>query len=221
MSLVDMLVDKDEERAKIKRINGVAPAIVTQNNDPEGLGRLKVKLPWLTDDSETDWVRMVSFMVGKEFGAVFMPEVNDEVLVAFEQGDVNHPIVIGALWNMEDAPPETNADGKNHTKILKMRSGHVISFNDDSDGGKAHLEIKSSSGHTILLDDESGNEKVTIKDKSEENLISLDAASNTISIESGATIKVKGKKIEIEADSALSLKSNGTVTIKGTTVKIN
>ena len=84
---------------------GVVMGIVTNNNDPQGQFRVKVKFPWLSADEESHWARVAMPMAGKDRGLMLMPEVDDEVLVMFEQGDVNHPYVIGSIWNGSDTPP--------------------------------------------------------------------------------------------------------------------
>src|SRR5262245_31955279 len=112
------------------RIHGVVSGIVTNNQDPDKRGRVKLKFPWLSDTDESWWARIVSPMAGKERGVYFLPEVNDEVLVAFEHGDPRFPLVIGALWNTEDKPPFTNDDGKNNVRAIKSRSGHTITLGD-------------------------------------------------------------------------------------------
>lgn len=213
MNLVDAFRDKDEETKKSKRVYGVASGIVTNNQDPEGFGRVKIKFPWLEEESESDWVKIASFMAGKERGGVFLPEVDDEVLVAFEQGDINHPFVIGALWSQEDPPPETNADGKNNIRKFTSRSGHEIIFNDDAEGQQEKVEIHSKGGHCILLDDSTGQEKVVVKDKTGKNILKMDAVQNSVSIESSTKISIQAPMIEIKAD--------GVLTLKGGMVKIN
>ena len=221
MSLVDLLTDEEEELARTNRINGVAAGVVTNNNDPEGLGRIKVDFPWLGEESESDWVKMVSFMAGQERGGYFLPEVGDEVLVAFEQGDINYPYVIGALWNTEDRPPETNEDGRNNIRKIRSRSGHEILFNDDHGGGQEKLEIRTNAGHTVVLDDTSGQEKIEIRDKTESNFIEIDSVQNSITIESAASLKIKAQTVEIEAGATMTIKAGATLTIEGALVKIN
>ncbi len=221
MNLVDLLSDEEEEREKTKRINGVAVGIVTNNKDPEGLGRVKVSFPWLSEESEIDWVKVASFMAGKERGAVFLPEVEDEVLVAFEHGDINYPYVIGALWNSEDKPPETNRDGKNNIRKIRSRSGHEIIFNDDHEGKKEKLEIHTKAGHKIVLDDSLGKEKIEIRDKTGSNVIEIDSMQNSITIESALKLKIKAQMIEIEAGAMMTIKAGATLTIQGALVKIN
>jgi uncharacterized protein involved in type VI secretion and phage assembly len=160
MNLTDVLTDQNEKNAKTDRIYGVVSAIVTDNHDPDGRARVKVKFPWLEEQAETDWAKVVSLMAGKDRGAVCLPENGDEVLVAFEHGDVHHPYILGALWNSEDTPPETNSDGKNNIRKIKSRSGHELIFCDDGEGQKEKVELHTKAGHKILLDDSTGAEKI-------------------------------------------------------------
>jgi len=217
MSFLEILNEEEKEGA----ISGVMPGIVTNNEDPEGMGRVKLSFPWRFAEDESDWVRIAVPMAGNERGMFFLPEVEDEVLVAFEMGDIHHPYIIGGLWNGKDAPPETNSDGKNNIHVIRSRSGHQITFNDDDSGKKEHLEIKTNAGHTILLDDSSGGEKIEIKDKTGSNSIIIDSVSNSISLESSTELTVKSKTINIESDGELTIKAGATLNLKGITVKIN
>jgi uncharacterized protein involved in type VI secretion and phage assembly len=166
------------------RIEGVVVGIVTNNQDPEGLGRVRVKFPWLNETDEGPWARIATPMAGDQRGMFFLPEVGDEVLVSFEQGDPRFPYVIGALWNGKDKPPEANADGHNDVRLIRSRSGHVIRFTDKA-GGEL-LEIIDSSGN---------------------NKISIDSAANKIVISSsGGTISLQAGKIEISADASVDVK---------------
>jgi uncharacterized protein involved in type VI secretion and phage assembly len=197
------------------RFSGVAIAIVTNNKDPDGLGRVKVKLPWLGDQVESDWARVVTAMAGAGRGLYCLPEVDDEVLVAFEQGRPDSLYVLGGLWNGKDKPPETNADGKNNVRALKSRSGHVI-----------------------RLTDTQGEEKIEIIDKTGKNSIVISAKDKTVTISADADITVKstgGKlklagngaeitsqaAVKIEASQNLDLKAGPQLNIKGGMVNIN
>ncbi len=218
MSILDVLRTEEQD---IRRINGVSAGIVTNNQDPEGLGRVKIRFPWLSDDNETDWVRIATLMAGGGRGSFFLPEVEDEVLVAFEHGDINHPYVIGALWNGVDKPPETNRDGQNNIRKIKSRSGHEFIFNDDNTAMQEKIEIHTNSGHKIVLDDSAGQEKIEIVDKTGSNKINIDSVQNSITIESALQLKIKATIVEIEATTSLTLKSNAILTIQGLPVKIN
>lgn len=156
---------------EINTVNGAVVGVVTDVNDPMMLGRVKVKYPWMpqgsTGDIPSSWARVAALGGGKNGGLYFIPEVNDEVLVVFEQGDVNTPFIVGALWNSKDRPP-------------KGPSGVAVV------GGKVNQRIiKSRTGHVILLDDTTGQEKIVIEDKSG-NGITIDAVKNSM------TIKTKG-----------------------------
>jgi uncharacterized protein involved in type VI secretion and phage assembly len=213
MTIFDLLGGADARTTT--GITGVVVGVVTNNKDPDGMGRVKLKLPWLSDDDESNWARMAVPMAGKERGIYFLPEVGDEVLVAFDHGDVRFPYVVGALWNGKDLPPAKNDDGKNNIRLIKSRSGHVI-----------------------RLTDENGKEKIEILDKSAKNSIVIDTAQNTITITTDkditlsapkGTIKLDAQKIDIEssADTKIAARGNmnveatGAMKIKGVTVDIN
>jgi phage protein D/phage baseplate assembly protein gpV len=201
--------------------HSVVVGVVTNNQDPEGQGRVKVRFPWLADQVESQWARVASPMAGKDRGMFFLPEVNDEVVVAFEQGDMNYPYVLGALWNGVDNPPETNSDGKNNIRKITSRSGHEIIFGDDDTTRKEKVEIHTKAGHRILLDDSAGQEKIEIKDKTGNNAIKMDSMQNSIDISSAMKLKIKAQTVEIEAGAMMTVKAGATLTIQGTMVKIN
>ena len=165
---LDLLMPKEPNG----NFSGVTVGIVTNNQDPENLGRVKVKYPWLSEKEESHWARVLTPMAGKDRGIYFLPEVDDEVLLAFEQGDINFPYILGALWNGKDKPPAKNTDGKNNQRLIKSRSGHQIVF-----------------------DDTKGKEQIVIQDKTEKNKITIDSQDNKINIDVDGdfTITAKGK----------------------------
>jgi uncharacterized protein involved in type VI secretion and phage assembly len=120
-------------------------------NDPDGQGRIEVQFPWLSDSLRSSWAPVAAPLAGKQRGVFFMPEIDDEVLVAFEHGDFDHPFIVGFLWNGVDTPPETT----NKNRIIKTPGGHELRF-EDTDGAKKII-LKSSSGQTITLDDSDGS----------------------------------------------------------------
>lgn len=199
-------------------IQGVATGIVTDNKDPERLGRVKITFPWRDDTEESYWARIATTMAGAGRGTYFLPEIGDEVLVAFEDGDIHYPFVLGALWNGEEKPPEDNADGKNDVRKIRSRSGHEITLNDSTAG---NLEIKTKGGHTILLDDSSGSEKIRIADRTKNNEIKFDSNQNSIDISSAATVNVESTLINLKGKGNVSVEAGGILTLKGTLVKIN
>lgn len=219
MSLYELL---NKETSEIGgKIEGVVVGIVTNNKDPDGLGRVKVKFPTRSGENESYWARIATLMAGKGRGSFFVPEVEDEVLVVFEQNNINYPYIIGCLWNGEDRPPISNNDGNNNIRMIQSRSGHKIVFNDDGKKKQEKIEIKTKAGHHIVLDDSAGSEKIEIKDKTGKNSVVIDSVKNSISIESGLTLKIKSQTIEIEAGTMLTIKAGAILTIKGAMVKIN
>jgi len=212
MSIIDLLEGERNDKLKIC---GFVVGIVTNNKDPEGLGRIKVKFPRLSGEDESNWARVVSFMAGKERGAFFLPEVDDEVLVGFEYGDINMPYVIGSLWNGVDKPPETNSDGKNNIRVIKSRSGHVIRLNDKEEEEK--IEIIDKSGKNSIEISTKDN-RITIKAEKD---ISIKAPNGKLTIEA-KDIEIKSSaSTKVEAGAGMDIKSNATMNIKGATVNIN
>ncbi len=217
MNLLDMLQPEDHEAG---RVEGVAIGLVTNNKDEQGLGRIKVKYPWReADEQESHWARLAVLAAGKERGTFWLPEVGDEVLLAFDKGDIEHPYVLGALWNGQDKPPDTNADGDNNTKMIRSRSGHQVTLFDKT--GEERVEIKTQGGHTILLDDKAGSARIEVKDSSGSNKIVIETVQNSLTIESGLNLKIKSQMIDIEAGATMNIKSSGTLTLKGALVQIN
>ncbi len=131
--------------------------VVTDNKDPMKLGRVKLKMPILSDQDSTFWVPIIMMGAGKNRGWFFIPEVNDEVLVMFEHGDINRPIVVSSLWNGKDTAPDKNSGG-NPRRMIKSRSGHKITFDDD----KNQIVIEDGTGKGKITFD-SGSNKVTIE----------------------------------------------------------
>jgi phage protein D/phage baseplate assembly protein gpV len=163
---------------------GLVIGIVTDNNDPEGWGRVKVKYPWLSQDHASDWARVVAVGGGPERGVEFIPEINDEVLVGFEMGDVHHPYVVGGLWNGKDAPPQKSRDvvkgGRVERRIIRSREGHQIVFDDSSSGS---VTISDKKGNKIVLDT-AGN-KILIESKGD------------LTIKAGGKVDIKGAVINL------------------------
>jgi uncharacterized protein involved in type VI secretion and phage assembly len=234
MNMIELLSTNIEPRAGAGKIFGVVVGVVTNNQDPDKLGRVKVRFPWLDEQDESNWARIATTMAGNNRGTFFLPEVDDEVLVAFEHGNVGKPYVIGALWNGVDAPVRDNADGKNNQRVIRSRAGHEFILNDED--GKEQVEIKTKAGHQFLLDDTSGSEKIAIVDKSGSNKIEIDTAQNSVAISAKTKISLKAPTVEISADTEMTVKSakveitsdgpaklesSAVLTIKGTMVKIN
>lgn len=173
---------------------GVYPAEVVDVQDPDGMGRVRVRLPWLQDsggDNYESWARLATFMAGIGRGSWFIPEPDDEVLVAFQAGDPRHPFVVGALWNGVDNPPET-MDSNNNIRSITSRSGIKVTF-DDTDGQVA-FTIATPGGHTIECEDASTT--ITISDASG-NSIKLEPSGITMT--TSGTFSVTASTVDISA----------------------
>jgi type VI secretion system secreted protein VgrG len=156
-------VSADSEKLSVKQAQKPSPdmqlAIVTDNEDPQKNGRIKVQFKWkCTSNDVTEWLRVVapdagsSDKVNKNRGFVFIPEVGDQVLVAFEEGNVARPIVIGSMFSGKSG---TGGGSSNNVKALTTRSGNTIILN-DNDGS---VNVKDPSGNVITLH---GNGQVTL-----------------------------------------------------------
>ncbi len=132
--------------------------IVTDNQDPKGWGRVRVKFPTLTEEHASYWARVVGTGAGPSRGFDCLPEVNDEVLVVFEHGNIHRPYVIGGVWNGTDAPPEkvTNSvvSGNVRLRTFKTRTGHQLQFvEEDKGNSQKGVHIDTAYGHQVQLND--------------------------------------------------------------------
>ena len=194
-------------------VKGVAIAIVTQNNDPEQLCRVKVRYPWHEQQSESFWARLASPMAGAERGLVVIPEVGDEVLVGFEREDLRFPYILGALWNGKDKPPRTNSDGKNDERIFQSRKKHFLLFDDGSSGV---VELAHEKGRKVVFDDNG----IVLQDE-KGNSVKIDSNSGAITIEATGSLTIKAATVSIQATGTLDLKASGTLGVRGSLVNIN
>ena len=207
------------EREARNKIYGVVVGIVTDNKDDSGLYRVKVRFPWLPNGGEggqdptesSTWARIATPMAGNGRGMFHLPEVDDEVLVAFEHGDIATPIVVGMLWNGKDKTIYDNKsqNGKNNLRGFKSRSGHVLEFSDDKEQKKEKITIKSAAGARIVIDDSDGGKKIEIYDDANNNYVLIDSQNKKITVESkNGDILFKAKnKIRLEAQ-AIETKSD-------------
>jgi phage protein D len=177
------------------RLPGVVTALVDDNNDPEGQGRVRLRYPWMGDQAVSYWARLMGPGAGKDYGVVWMPQVGDEVLVSFEHGDPAHPIVLGGLWNGTDTIPFDTGSDLDNGKVtycgFTSRTGHKISFFESSSESKIHL--MTAGGEVSVV---------------------MDGQGKKLEIDSQGDIK-------IHASGNLDLVADGNTTIKGAQVAIN
>lgn len=193
-------------------------AHVTNTNDPNQVGRVKVKLPWLDPGVESHWAPVVSVGAGNQRGWQVIPEVGDLVLVAFEQGDVRRPYVLGGLYNTRDRLPTPAAQalrgGQTNVRVFRTRAGHVLSFDDAAN--RESITVQSKGGALIRITD-APSELVEIVDKSGQNAVKVDGASKKVTLEAAANLELKAKgKVIIEGQGGLDLKTPAQVNLEGT-----
>ncbi|MEU1916139.1 phage baseplate assembly protein V [Streptomyces massasporeus] len=185
---------------RVEPFYGVVLAVVEDNHEVMAvppkvpIGRVKVSFPGLSDRFTSGWAPCARPMAGKDMGFYWLPEVGDQVLVAFEHGDLGKPYVIGGLWNADQPPPETNTDGANSTRVIKSRAGHTITFDDDKTGGE-----------------------LVIKDGGRGSMITLNATDGSLSISAAGDLT-------ITAGGSITLTAAGgatTVTVNETEVDIS
>lgn len=187
LSPVDVLASGRAAEGLGGRWYGVYPGIVRDNVDPEGQGRVKVHLPWAPDtfnDRYEAWARVATLMGGNKRGSWFIPDVEDEVLVCFEAGDVRRPYVLGGLWNGKDKPPASmDGAGRNFKKVLKSRNGVTVTL-DDSDGREQFI-AETPGGQKLTLKDGPGS--IELAD-SNGNSIKMEASGITLTTPASLTI---------------------------------
>ena len=181
---------------KADRFFGVTVATVVDNNETTArppttpTGRVKLSYPGLSSNITSGWAPCARPSAGNDMGFYALPECGEQVLVAFEKGDLGHPYVLGSLWNAKARPPVTNADGQNNTRIIKSRAGHTITFDDTGNVGK--LVIQDKGGSSIVMDATDGS--ITIAARADLKL----TAKNTISLEvDGTKLTVSPQDVNI------------------------
>ena len=215
--------------------------LVSNNNDPKGLGRVKVKFPTLTEDHESNWARVVGLGAGFERGFYCLPEISDEVLVGFEHGDIHRPYVMGGVWNGEDKTVETVDKTIKNRKVrlrtIKTRTGHTIQFVEEDhltskagiyittkDGHKIDLndsekfiEINTAGRHSIRMDDKPGSKEIEIK-TSGLNQVSLNDTTSIISVRT----RRQQSLTFIDNTMMVNLNTTGTININaGPLINVN
>jgi len=165
-------------------------AVVVDNKDPDGLGRIKVKFPWL-ESEETIWVRFLTPHAGADRGWFALPEIDDEVLVGYAFDNPHHPIALGALYNKNASPPSSTQSAENDVKLFCTRGGNQI-----------------------MINDKSGSEEITITTKDNSNSIVLNMPGPKITIQSDGDILLKGNNIRLESEQELTLKAGSNMKVE-------
>lgn len=193
------------------RLFGVGVGVVTNNQDPEGQARVRVRCPWLGEAHESFWARLVTPMAGPGRGLYLLPEVDDEVLLAFEHGSPGSAFVLGALWNGEDRPPERGRD----RRTLVSRSGHVLRLDDTS--GEERVEIVDRSGACRIVI-RTAEQAITIEAEGD---VAIASARGRLTL-SGAGVEIRSSAgITVDGARRVDVSASGPLVLKGATVDIN
>lgn len=209
---------------------GIVIAQVSDANDPSSQGRVKLTFPWLSDDYVSDWARTVQPGAGKDRGALFLPEVGDEVVVAFEQQDPQRPYVLGGLYNGIDTPntkgPKLidSGSGAVNRRSFVSRKGHRIDFLDE-DGKTEGVTAETGDGKLTIALDSVGTRIVVHSD----GTVLIEGKKGIVVDATTSNLELKGKKISLTASNgvtvsggagAVDLETQTALSLKGTTVKV-
>ncbi|WP_205014058.1 VgrG-related protein, partial [Nocardioides albidus] len=218
------------------QVAGVVPALVTNVRDPDNHGRVKIKLPWLADSYESWWARTVQPGAGKDRGSLVLPEIGDEVLVAFGQGDLGDPYILGGLYNGVDPPQGgwaaniDSTDGKIVRRGFVGRTGMRVELLEKA--GQESLQISTNAGaQRITLNQTAKGIEILSEGpctvKAKQNVEVSTGAGNitlkgvNVTVEAKGSLELKGTNVKVTAQAAAELGSSGITSVKGSMVKIN
>ena len=189
---------KGSQRACGPPVYGLVVGQVTDIADPDGMFRVKVSLPWLSDDYESWWARVAQPGAGPGRGLAWLPEVGDEVLVAFGHGDVRAPYVIGGLYNGVDAPPLGG-------QLIDTAAGQVV-----------RRACVSRTGHRLVLCDDDAAPQVLLATGDGSLTITLDASQTSVTVDSSGSVTISGSsQVQITSDGDVSIQASGSLALSG------
>lgn len=193
------------EKPDDRRIYGVVVAQVVDICDQTELGRVQIRFPWLP--GYEPWARVASLSAGSTCGTFFIPQKDEEVLVAFNHGDVREPYVVGCVWNGKDkAPKEAALDPKNK-RLIRTPKGHEIEFDD----ALGTVVIKSAKGQCVVL----GPDKIEINLDEQKNTSIILKKGGDLTIKASNTITLDAPTIKVTASDNVSIGGNKSARIDG------
>jgi len=196
--------------------------VVCQNQDPDNLNRVKVRLPWLNggDVDQTHWAQLLTPMEGSKFGWYTLPDIDDVVIVMFIAGDTSQPVIVGGVWSKPDFSPEPNENGKNDFRGYRSRSGHRLIL-DDSSKVKVTFSDKTAKnmiGIGNFAKDGAGPNVCAIykPPMSGDSGVSVSTMEGALEITVGGKLKIDaGQNIKINAKTTIDVKAGGDVSLEG------
>lgn len=220
MDPIATLLSRDIDDSRSPRVFGVVTAIVRRIEDG---GAYYLDYLGMGDpDVESARARVVMPMAGDGRGVHFFPEVGDEVVVAFESGDPNRPLILGAVWNRDSRPPEqADQSPENDIRTIVSRSGHELTFDDSPSAER--VVVRSQLGHEVVLDDAPGAGKIQLSSASGHELTLDDAPPGSVELKTAGGCKITlsdaGGMVTIEAPTVLNLKGQ-VINIQGTSISL-
>ncbi len=224
-------------------------AKVVDNVDPEDRYRVRVSFPWLSDQYSKDttsdgsdskvqshWARITTMMSGSDTGSVWLPEIDDEVMVEFEEGDFSRPIIVGSLWNGDKSSPrkltyspdQVEVDipnkeqgGKNDYRFIRSRCGSTLAFIDKE--GENGVSLRSNKSAELYIDDKDGSERIRLYDKDQKQWLEIDTANKKITLETDTgdilikakeKITLECKDLKVDASNNIDIKAGNNITQK-------
>jgi uncharacterized protein involved in type VI secretion and phage assembly len=192
-------------RSTDKRFYGVVEGIVTENSDPDGEGKVRVKYPSFDEHMNSEWCRILQPYAGKGYGMFFVPEKGDEVVVAFAHGDMRLPIILGGVYNGLDKPP-SHRDASTDEKMIRTKGGHQVLLNDSKDSHQ--IKITTNGGHEIDLNDKeqtvsvtsSGGQSITLDDQAGSITVKT-SGGQSITLDPGGGVTISAMTVTIDATS--------------------
>jgi uncharacterized protein involved in type VI secretion and phage assembly len=182
----------------------ISVAKVVSNVDQAGLGRVQIKLRW--NPSATLWARVAVPMAGPQNGSYFMPQRDDEVLVAFNETDITEAYVIGCLWSAPRRPPKAGPNDPKDLRAIRTPAGHELLFDDKQN----LVSIVTSSKQSITL----AQDRIELSAGEGKSTITL-GTSGDISIKASKSISIEAPSVSLNGSTGLELKSSTKATLSG------
>lgn len=215
------------------KLNGVYPAIVTDVEDPEFLGRVLLSFPWLSETFISNWARVVQAGAGEGLGMQILPEPTDEVLVAFENGQLDSPYVLGGLYSADRLGAVPAAELVIGTPVIRAftsREGHQLIFNDNPETSSLTLQTTFGASCIVRLSPETGisistieGQPVTINSDAEVTINSEGAVlinSSEVTVSGKGAVAINGADVSISAEGAIEISTEGVVSVSGSEINL-
>ena len=215
------------------KLNGVYPAIVTDSEDPEFLGRVLLSFPWLSETFISNWARVVQAGAGEGLGMQILPEPTDEVLVAFENGQLDSPYVLGGLYSADRLgaiPAAELVIGTPMMRAFTSREGHQLIFNDNPEASSLTVQTTFGASCIVRLSPETGisistieGQPITVNSAAEVTINSEGAVlinSSEVTVSGEGAVAINGADVSISAEGAIEITTEGVVSLTGSEINL-